>query len=83
MWDQGSPLDLPAPQGGFWHTTHESIHILSSASNRRQALLSLHRPKAHLFLMMPLIEACKEVILRPFILSLKENLQMVPEIFKM
>ena len=31
--------------------------------------------------MMPLTEAYKGIILRPFIFSLKENLQIVPEAF--
>lgn len=83
MRTQGSPLDFLAPQGLFWHTKHEFIHILSSADNRLLTLLSPHWPKAHFFLMMPLIEAGTEVILRPFIFSYKENLQMVPRTFKM
>lgn len=83
MWAQGSPHDFLAPQRLFWHTKHEFIHILSSADNRLQTLLSLHWPKAHFFLMMPLIEVCTEVILRPFIFSYNENLQMVPGTFKM
>lgn len=33
--------------------------------------------------MMPLTEAWEGVILRPFIFSLKENLQMVPGILQM
>ena len=92
LWQYGSPkhgskclpYEFLAPQGWFWLSNHELIYILSSADSRLQAPLlisSLGWPEACLFLMMPLTEPYKGIILRPFIFSLKENLQIVPEAF--